>query len=116
MSLSAFQSEEWMVYMAADQFNRALLLRPNILHCNRIAALNLKAAQLSIAKSAFYPAAEMLRSGLSHLDDKRRWTEYHDLALDICSTLAETEFLLGNHDEAMVADRKSTRLNSSHPK
>ena len=61
--------QEWMVYMAADQINKGTLAAKQ---CGAIsdielAELNLQAAQLSVSRSAFIPATEMLRKGVQHL-------------------------------------------------
>jgi len=87
-----------LIYIAADQLNRVSMPvsqqkgESMILDLIR---LNLQAAKLSITKSAFYPAAELLRKGIdlmqslkenSVFNRKRRsarWYGHHDLWLDL---------------------------------
>lgn len=107
-----------LIYIAADQLNRVSLevLRSEgeamILDLVR---LNLQAAKLSITKSAFYPAAELLRKGIdlmksmkenSTYDRKRAstiWYKHHDLWLDLFNNLLEVEYIVGNHAGATHA-------------
>ena len=71
--------------------------------CDDFARLNLHACKLSIAKSAFYPARDMLLAAIPRLDATTMWSNHYDLCLDIFSTLAELELSLGHIDEAMNA-------------
>ena len=97
--------EDWMVYMAAGQMNTAV----EALGCSALAGvcgvslakLNMRAARLSILKSAFYPAAEMLRAGVSQLDPQTRWDRHYDFCLEIMTGLAEMEYTTGNQEESM---------------
>jgi AAA ATPase domain len=59
-SPSRVEEKEWMIYMAADQFNKASVGFGDRGTCVSVelATLNLQAAKLSIAQSAFYPARE----------------------------------------------------------
>jgi predicted ATPase len=82
---SSHPAEDWMVYILACQFITAKLSsrldctspstedERGVLRVN-LASLNLKAAKLSIAKSAFYPVADLLCAGVAHLDETTRWT------------------------------------------
>ena len=81
----------------------------------RLTKLNLRAAKLSIDKSAFTQAAESLRAGVIHVaqlpapwsssngDDEDFDNDHYNLALDLYNHLLETEFSVGNHDRAQVA-------------
>jgi hypothetical protein len=66
-----------------------------------LAELNMRAARLSISKSAFYPAAEMLRAGVSQLNPQTRWEEHYDICLELMTGLAEMEYTTGNQEESM---------------
>ena len=94
--------EEWMVYVAADQFNTAVsYCDPNYKNVD-LATLNLRAAKISIKKSAYFPAANMLQACAKRLPDDS-WKNHYDLCLQLYSTMAETEFVVGHHDAAMDA-------------
>ena len=95
--------EEWMVYLAADQMNRSIVDTKDDTMLIDLACLNLQAATLSISKSAFYPAADLLRAGAKNLDGLTCWEQHYDLCLQLYSSLAEMELLVGNHDAAMEA-------------
>jgi hypothetical protein len=97
--------EDWMVYMAAGQMNTGMegLGRSALAGaCGvNLAKLNMRAARLSILKSAFYPAAEMLRAGVSQLDPQTRWKQHYNICLELMTGLAEMEYATGNQEESM---------------
>ena len=97
--------DDWMVYLAADQFNKAAHYFGDDVGfiCDDFARLNLQACKLSISKSAFYPARDMLLAAIPRLDATTMWSNHYDLCLDIYSTLAELELSLGHVNEAMDA-------------
>jgi predicted ATPase len=90
--------KQWMIYMAADQLNKGC---PVGLSSVDLARLNLEAATLAMAKSAFYPAADLLRAGASRLDKTTRWTDHYSLSLELLNSLAEAECVIGNHTACM---------------
>ena len=57
---------------------------------------------MSVSKSAFFPAVDLLRADLGCLDKVRRWRDHYELTLSL-SSLAESEFRIGNHDQATIA-------------
>jgi predicted ATPase len=100
---SEFPDQEWMIFMAADQLNKGSIHRSdNKLDVN-LARLNLKAAQLSMAKSAFFPAADMARAGVGHLGKDIPWSGHYCLCLDLFNALAEIESIVGGVEASIKA-------------
>jgi predicted ATPase len=97
--------EDWMVYMAAGQMNTAMEVLGRSALAGAwgvdLAKLNIRAARLYILKSAFYPAAEMLRAGVSQLDPQTRWEQHYNIWLELMTGLAEMEYATGNQEESM---------------
>ena len=104
---SVYPDEEWMVFMAADQMNRFSEQHQS----NRdhealgaeVATLCLEAARLSLAKSALYPAHDMLKAGVKHMKIPNKWKAHYDLCLNLFSTFAELSGQLGENDESLKA-------------
>ena len=94
----AHPEQQWMLFLAADQLNRGSSLIPD--ECARVALakLNLDASKLSGSKSAYYPAATLLRKGIDIIKPNLCWTpKNYELSLQLYNSLAEIEFVLGNH-------------------
>ncbi|KAL7556262.1 hypothetical protein ACA910_006328 [Epithemia clementina (nom. ined.)] len=115
MSQEEYPDEEWMVFMAADQMNRyseyqqqeqqqqqGSVGAPEALGAE-VATLCFEAARLSLAKSALYPAYEMLKAGIKHLNVPDKWKNHYELCLSLYSTVAEMAIQLGRKDEATEA-------------
>ena len=68
-----------------------------------VATLCLEAARLSLAKSALYPAYDMLKAGVKHLDVPNKWNLHYDLCLSLYNTIAELSVQLGQSEQAMEA-------------
>ncbi|KAL7556275.1 hypothetical protein ACA910_006340, partial [Epithemia clementina (nom. ined.)] len=122
-----YPEEEWMVYMAAEQMNRYSGYQsqqqqqqqqrqpPNQSSGNQpteseeilgaeVATLCLEAARLSLAKSALYPAYDMLQAGVKHLMNvPDKWSKHYDLCLSLYSTVAELSIQLGKRDQVFAA-------------
>lgn len=95
------QDAEWMIFMAAEQLNHFSGDQPL---GSEVAALCLKAANLSLSKSALWPSYDMLVAGVKHLgggDDK--WITHYELSLELYSTLAELSVQLNKNDVAKEA-------------
>ena len=103
-SLSSSKKKKMMMNVSAEEAARIKLTR-----------LNLRAAKLSIDKSAFTQAAESLRAGarqVGHIvapwsssngEDEFYDNDHYKLTLDLYNHLLETEFSVGNHDRAQEA-------------
>ncbi|KAL7556267.1 hypothetical protein ACA910_006332 [Epithemia clementina (nom. ined.)] len=122
MSQEEYPDEEWMVFMAADQMNRYSELvqqeqQNELLDDDskqnhetttevlgaEVATLCLEAARLSLAKSALYPAYDMLKAGVKHLNVPNKWKNHYDLCLNLYSTVAELSVQLGENQQSMEA-------------
>ena len=102
-------TEEWMIYMAAYQFNKAQRCFSDDITSADLAKLNLRAAKLSITKSAFYPAVDLLRAGVRHLQEcpsTKKWRDHYTVCVELFNTLAEMEYLTGNHEACLDAVRE----------
>mmetsp|Transcript_27049 Transcript_27049/g.76084 ORF Transcript_27049/g.76084 Transcript_27049/m.76084 type:complete len:1493 (+) Transcript_27049:394-4872(+) len=105
-SSSTQQSSEWMVYLAASQLNTFAKRRQETTLCYALGMMNLRAAKLSISKSAFYPAVELLQFGISNLPSEERWginSKYYEVTLELYTTLAETEYYVGHLEHSKEA-------------
>jgi predicted ATPase len=107
-SRERYLGQEVLLYVAADQLNQVnkiLLSQEGEDMRFDLARLNLQAAKLSISKSAFYPAVELLRTGISQLcsGSAEMWSEHYDLSLELYNLLLENEYTIGNQEEAKVA-------------
>ena len=117
---------EVLIYIAADQLNRlpteALSMEGEDMLVG-LARLNHEAALLSLSKSAYYPAAKLLRKGIYLLQivaehpeksSKMRfsggkiWTLHPRLLLDLLTVLAETCYTIGETEEAREAIEEIT--------
>lgn len=95
--------EEWMVFMAAEQYKRYSSAKNKEILGADVAALCMEAAQLSMSKSALMPAFDLLRTGQKHLSVDEKWTTHYVLSVRLLSTVAELAFQLGKIDEALEA-------------
>jgi len=100
-------NSEWMVYLAASQFNSVESSSTSVRLHQALVELNLRAAKLSISKSAFLPAIDFLRIGIAHLPHANSdfWNDamYYNLAIDLYSTLAEMHYYVGHFEESQDA-------------
>ncbi|VEU38495.1 unnamed protein product [Pseudo-nitzschia multistriata] len=93
----------WALYMAADQLNRLTNVCDDNLNAD-IALSSLQASKISISKSAFFPALDMLRSAAEHLTAiADPWKTNYQLSLEVLSSLAEMAMRFGSHKEAINA-------------
>ena len=88
--------EEWMFLVFTDQLNRGSSLIVDVQERIDLAQQNLDAAMLVMGKSAFFPAAKYLKSGLAMLEGLDVWADHYKLGLDLYSTLAEVAFCVGD--------------------
>ena len=106
--------EDWMLFVGVHHMNSI----PRQYHADKDGAkkdeagftnpeltnLNLMAAKISIVKSAFPQAVELLRAGASYLDEEpQKWINHYDMCFDLYHRLMETEYSVGNHDMAQKA-------------
>jgi len=97
----AIDGDEWMLFAAARHFNS--VPRKYIESLDDLASLNLRAAKSATAKASVPQAAELLRSGVSCLDNDSCWTSNYDLSFDLYNRLLSAEFALRNNDAARAA-------------
>ena len=97
----AIDGDEWMLFVAARHFNS--VPRRYIVSLDALASLNLKTAKTSTAKASLPQAVELLRSGVSCLDNDTCWKSDYDLSLDLYNRLISAEFALRNNDAARAA-------------
>ena len=88
--------QDWMLMIAANQLNLVPALIDDEEERIEIAKLNLDAAEAAWNKSAFFPAANYLKSGLAMLPGEKKWEDYYDLTLQLCTKSAEMEYCRGN--------------------
>ena len=93
--------DEWMLFVAARHFNS--VPRKYIVSLDELASLNLKTAKIATAKASVPQAAELLRSGISCLDNDTCWKSNYDLSLGLYNRLISIEFALRNNDDARAA-------------
>jgi predicted ATPase len=103
------QTDDWYVFLAADNLNRAVGLvdysgtRYDLIELNRIAA------KRAIKKAAFGAAAEYLRTSVSLLQgDLSSWDDRYELCMDTFTVAAETE------KNAGMFSRSSALVNEIH--
>jgi len=101
---------EWMLYMAAEQLNRFIDIEDDSLS-EDFARLSFEVGKLSISKSAYFPAYDMIQFASKHLDAMADpWDgNTYELSLDVYSYLAEMALNFGNYDEAL---NTSIRINN----
>ncbi len=97
---STCSDSEWMIFMAAEQLNR---FSGDQMLGGEVASLCLRAANLSLSKSALWPAHDMLLAGVKHLGVDDKWITHYDLSLELYSALAELSLQLNKNDVAMAA-------------
>jgi predicted ATPase len=83
--------DDWFVFLAADNLNRAMELVDYSGTRYDLIELNLTASKLATRKSAFLIAAEYLRIAVGLLDGDTSWNNRYDLCIDLYSTAAEAE-------------------------
>ena len=111
---SDFPEEEWMVFMAADQFNKGTS-EGNCPTClgRSAAELNLQAAKLSLSKSALFPALDMLRACVRNLaENPYRWVNNYEFCLEVYNLFAEVCVRLGEYDDATDIVTKEIEVNA----
>jgi len=93
---------EWMLYMAAEQLNRFIDIKDDSLS-EDFARLSFDVGKLSISKSAYFPAYDMIQFASKHLDAMADpWgRDTYELSLDVYSYLAEMALKFGDSDEAL---------------
>jgi predicted ATPase len=89
------QINDWFVFLAADNLNRAANLMDYSGDRFYLVELNLTAAKRMIQKSAFLVASEYLRVAVNTLDLSTCWNERYDLSLDLFNTAANVENIIG---------------------
>mmetsp|Transcript_15602 Transcript_15602/g.34082 ORF Transcript_15602/g.34082 Transcript_15602/m.34082 type:complete len:1190 (-) Transcript_15602:37-3606(-) len=117
MSKEEEEAEEWMIFMAAEQMNRYSAYQDKEGSeplGAEVAELCLEAAQLSLSKSALYPAYDMLMASMKHLQIKEYWKDHYDLSLRLYSTVAELSIQLGKKEDAMSACKQVLENATSH--
>jgi predicted ATPase len=88
--------DDWIIFLAADNINRAVSLADYSGDRYYLTELNLAAAKRLIDKSAFHLAAKYLRLAVDLLLESRTcWEERYDLCLDLFNTAAGTEKVVG---------------------
>ena len=93
--------KDWMLLVFVDQLNRGSTFIPDQRDRIRLATFNLLAAEKVTAQSAFFPALEYIKAGLSLLDKTRGWTEHYQLQLDLCNMYVELTFCTGDFDTCL---------------
>lgn len=83
-----------MLLAAVNQLNQSCGVIDNRKEQVDLARLNLTAAQRVADKSAFFLAAEYLRTGLDLLGEQR-WDEHYELALEMTVKSTEYEYCCG---------------------
>ena len=92
------QIDDWFIFLAADNLNRALSLVDYSGDRYYLIELNLTAAKRTIQKSALLLAAEYLRIAVDLVPKNGIcWSKRYDLCLDVFNTAAETEKNIGCH-------------------
>jgi predicted ATPase len=87
---------DWFVFLAADNLNRAINLVDYSGDRLYLVELNLIAGKLAIQKSDFFLAAEYLRIAVDLIMQSARcWDESYDLCLELFNVAAETEKNVG---------------------
>jgi predicted ATPase len=92
------QIDDWFVFLAADNLNRALSMVDYSGDKYYLIELNLIAAKRTIQKSALLLSAKYLRIAVDLvLRNEICWSERYDLCLEVFNTAAEIEKNVGNH-------------------
>jgi predicted ATPase len=99
LSSSAESGFEQSIFLAANNMNRALNVIDYSLERYNVIELNLKAAKLAINKAAFLTAVDYLRIALKLLEGDSSWKTHYDLCMDLHSTAAEVENIVGCHEK-----------------
>mmetsp|Transcript_7864 Transcript_7864/g.18175 ORF Transcript_7864/g.18175 Transcript_7864/m.18175 type:complete len:1104 (+) Transcript_7864:186-3497(+) len=90
-------------FLAADHLNRVPSHLMEESEINDLLDLNLVAAKLAKAKSAFIPAADYCRQGISRLDRFSKWAKHYQASLDLLTLSAELELCNGNSEASSKA-------------
>jgi predicted ATPase len=94
------QINDWIVFLAADNLNRAVGLVDYSGDRFYLVELNVTAAKRMIQKSAFLVASEYLRIAVSLLELNTCWDERYDLCLNLFNTAAEVETIIGSYSRS----------------
>ena len=86
------------LFYIVDHLNQGYSLISNAKELEALAGLNLTAGIKAKASSAFIPAMDYLKKGLSYLS-KQCWEEQYDLSLSLHSTFAEAAYLNGDYEQ-----------------
>jgi predicted ATPase len=96
--------KEFIVYLATDQLNRSVDFLTDQEGADakvELVKLNLKAAKLSMSKSAFYRAIDLLKIGIGLLDPIYKWNpQTYALTLQLYNNLAEMLYTIGDQENA----------------
>ncbi|KAL3921125.1 MAG: hypothetical protein SGILL_002912, partial [Bacillariaceae sp.] len=104
---ASYPDDDWILYMAADQMNRSSLDDNDEAFAEDVARLSYEAAKLSMYKSAFFPAFEMIQGAANALSIlKDPWSKVYSLTLSVYSILAEVGVRLGMYEDARSAVRE----------
>jgi predicted ATPase len=101
------RGKDWMLFTAAHTMN---VLPWNIVDQDSppgyLARVNLKAGKLAMGRSAFRQAVELFRCGVKCLENglkDKKWSYSYALCLDMYNHVLETEYTVGNKEEAQAA-------------
>ena len=83
--------DDWFVFLAADNLNRAMKLVDYSGTWYDLIELDLTASKLATRESAFLVAVEYLRIAMGLLEGDTSWNNRYDLCIDLYSTAAEAE-------------------------
>lgn len=93
--------EDWdavLLLLITDQLNMGSALIKEDVDKLELAKLNVEAAECVTTRSAFFPSAAYLKYALSLTPGDSKWTDHHDVLLEICSFLAEMAYCCGDFD------------------
>ncbi|CAB9515825.1 Protein tyrosine kinase [Seminavis robusta] len=96
-------NDDWLFFACVDQLNLGQqFAADSVQWCSKVAKLNLKAGKKAAALSAFQPSSVYLQEGIdvlgNHLAFDRQ--EFYDLAIQLHSLFAKTEFCIGHIEES----------------
>ena len=98
---SRFKKEKYFL-LAVQQLQRSSETSSSLSHGERVtlAGLHLKAAQMNINRSAFFPALDLLHDCIILLVPReRRWVDHYDLMLQASTTRAQMYLACGYPDD-----------------
>jgi len=96
------ENADEMIFTCVDQLNRGSTEIKNRSEKLNVARINRHAAKKAIASSTFLAASIYLKLAVSLLE-AGDWETDYDLCLEIYSTLAETEYAVGEYGDMIVA-------------